>query len=85
MLEFESSTLANMTAALETGCKMLSGDFDTPENRKRIGDALIGAARLRKSSLLHLTEVAQEEAAAIIEGSRPSRAGSILKRLKLSS
>ena len=78
MLEFESSTLANMTAALETGCKMLSGDFDTPENRKRIGDALIGAARLRKSSLLHLTEVAQEEAAAIIEGSWTSGAGSIL-------
>lgn len=85
MLEFENSTLANMTAALEHGCKMLAGDFDTPENRKRIGDALISAARSRKSSLIQLTEVAQEEAAAIIDGSRPSLSGSILKRLKLSS
>ena len=85
MLEFENSTLANMTAALEHGCKMLAGDFDTSENRKRIGDALISAARLRKVSLIQLTEVAQEEAAAIIGGSRPSVAGSFLKRLKLSS
>lgn len=85
MLEFENSTLANMTAALEHGCKMLTGDFDTPENRKRIGDALISAARLRKFSLIQLTEVAQEEAAAITGGSRPSVSGSLLKRLKLSS
>jgi len=84
MLEFENSTLANMTAALEHGCKMLSGDFDTSENRKRIADAIISAAKLRKSSLVQLTEVAQQEAAAIVDGSRQF-AGFFLKRFKRSS
>jgi hypothetical protein len=45
MLEFDNSTLANMTAALDDGCKMLSGASDTARNRKRIGDAIIAAAR----------------------------------------
>jgi hypothetical protein len=66
MLEFDNSTLANMTAALDDGCKMLSGDSDTVRNRKRIGDAIIAAARSYKRSLPQLTEVAQREAAAIL-------------------
>jgi len=66
MLEFDNSTLANMTAALDDGCKMLSGDSDTARNRKRIGDAIIAAARSYKRSLPQLTEVAQREAAAIL-------------------
>ncbi|MBI5320797.1 hypothetical protein [Bradyrhizobium sp.] len=66
MLEFDSSTLANMTAALDHGCKMLSGDVDTAGNRKRIGDAIIAAARSYKRSLPQLNEVAESEAAAIL-------------------
>jgi hypothetical protein len=82
MLEFDSSTLANMTAALDHGCKMLSGDFDTSENRKRIGDAIVTAAKSQKRMLVQLSEVAEHEAAAILGQSRPSLVGSILKRFK---
>ena len=82
MLEFENSTLANMTAALEHGCKMLSGDFDTSDNRKRIGDALINAAKLRKCSLVQLIEVAEHEAAAIVGPSRPSLVDTILRKFR---
>ena len=83
MLEFDSSTLANMTAALDHGCKMLPAQLDTAENRKRLGNAIIAAARSHKRSLAQLTEVAQGEVAAILGRSDASFAGSILKRLKL--
>jgi hypothetical protein len=82
MLEFDNSTLANMTAALDHGCKMLPGDLDTSENRKRIGDAIVTAARSQKRTLVQLIEVAEYEAASILGQSRPSLVGSILKRLK---
>ena len=82
MLEFDNSTLANMTAALDHGCKMLSGDIDTSENRKRIGDAIIGAAKSHKRTLVQLSAVAEQEAGAILGQSRPSFVDSILKRLK---
>ena len=82
MLEFENSTLANMTAALEHGCKMLAGDFDTTDNRKRIADAIINAARARKCSLIQLIEVAEHEAAAIVGPSRPSLVDTIRKKFR---
>jgi hypothetical protein len=85
MLEFDSSTLANMTAALDHGCKMLSGDLDTSENRKRIGDAIVAAAKSQKRTLVQFSEVAEHAAAAILGQSRPSLVGSILRRLKPSS
>ena len=72
MLEFDNSTLANMTAALDDARKklLLSG-IDTSENRKRIGDALIAAANAGKRTLIQLTEVAQWEVR-LITGSKPS-------------
>lgn len=45
MLEFDTNTLANMSAALDQACKLLSGEFDTKVNRKRIGDALVRGAK----------------------------------------
>ena len=66
MLEFDNSTLANMTAALDHGCKMLSGDFGTTSDRKRVGDAIMTAARSSQRSLPQLIEVAEREAAAIL-------------------
>ena len=83
MLEFDSSTLANMTAALDHGCKMLPPQFDTAENRKRLGNALIAAARSHKRSLPQLIEVAEGQVAAIHGGPDASFVGSILTRLKL--
>ena len=85
MLEFENSTLANMTAALEHGCKMLAGDFDTPDNRKRIVDAIINAAKLRKCSLVQLIEVAEHEAAAIVGRPKPSLVDTILRKFRPAS
>lgn len=82
MLEFDNSTLANMTAALDHGCKMLAGEIDTSENRKRIGDAIIGAAKSQKRSLVQLSEVAEREATAILGQPRPSIVDALLKRLK---
>jgi len=83
MLEFDSSTLANMTAALDHGCKMLPVQFDTAENRKRLGNAIVAAARSYKRSLAQLTEVAEGEVAAILGRSDAPFVRSILKRLKL--
>ncbi|MFO1109292.1 MAG: hypothetical protein U1E61_08925 [Bradyrhizobium sp.] len=80
MLEFDSSTLANMTAALDHGCKILSGDLDTKENRKRIGDAIVNAAKSDKRSLIQLIEVAVSEAAGITGTPESLRS----KRFKLS-
>ncbi|MCP4615883.1 MAG: hypothetical protein GY844_05560 [Bradyrhizobium sp.] len=82
MLEFDNSTLANMTAALDHGCKLLSGEIDTSENRKRIGDAIIGAAKSQKRTLVHLIEAAEHEAGAILGRPRTSLVDSILKRFK---
>jgi hypothetical protein len=77
MLEFDNSTLANMTAALDDACKKLSGDLDSSENRKRIGDALIAAAKAGKRTLIQFTEVAQREVK-LMSNSKPSAARSAL-------
>lgn len=67
MLEFDGSTLANMTAALDRGCKLLPASHDTDCNRKRIAEALINAARSDKRALFQLIEIAELEAAATID------------------
>jgi hypothetical protein len=82
MLEFDNSTLANMTAALDHGCKMLPVQFDTSENRKRLGKAIVAAARSYKRSLPQLTEVAEGEVAAILGRPATSLVGSIQKVLE---
>ena len=81
MLEFDNSTLANMTAALDDACKKLSGDLDTSENRKRVGDALIAAANAGKRTLIQFTEIAQQEVKLIFR-SRPSAAQSALNWIR---
>ena len=82
MLEFDNSTLANMTAALEHGCKMLPAAFDTAENRRRLGEAIVAAARSYKRSLPQLIEVVQDEVAAIAGRTNAPFASSILQRLR---
>ncbi len=80
MLEFDSPTLANMTAALDHGCKMLSGDFDTEQSRRRIGSAIVSAAKSHRRSLIQLIEVAESEVGEIMRSPGNSRS----KRFKLS-
>jgi hypothetical protein len=81
MLEFDNSTLANMTAALDDACKKLSGDLDTSENRKRVGDALITAANAGTRTLIQFTEVAQREVK-LISRSKPSATQSALNWIR---
>jgi hypothetical protein len=81
MIEFDNSTLANMTAALDDGCKTLSGELDTSENRKRIGDAIITAANSGKRTLAQFSEVALAEVK-LISGSKPSMAQSAVDWIK---
>jgi hypothetical protein len=45
LIEFDQTTMANMTAALEHACNKLPPGKDTHENRKRIADAMIAYAR----------------------------------------
>jgi hypothetical protein len=45
LIEYDQTTLANMTAALDSACKKISADRDSPELRKKIADAMIEVAR----------------------------------------
>jgi hypothetical protein len=45
LIEYDQTTLANMTAALDAVCKKISADRDSPELRKKIADAMIEVAR----------------------------------------
>ncbi|MBR1157093.1 hypothetical protein [Bradyrhizobium sp. JYMT SZCCT0428] len=71
MLEFDDKTLANMMTAFDLGCKHLSDNFDTAQNRARIGDAIVDAARSGKRTLAQFIDVALHEVVAI-KGPKPS-------------
>jgi hypothetical protein len=45
LIEYDQTTLANMTAALDSVCKKLSAAQDCPELRKQIAAAMIKVAR----------------------------------------
>ncbi len=51
LIEFDQTTIADMTAALEYVCDKLPRNKDTHENRKRIADAMIASARSGKHTL----------------------------------
>jgi hypothetical protein len=50
MLQFDQSTLANMTAALEYVCRKLPRDRDNQAIRKYIADELVAACSKGKTS-----------------------------------
>jgi hypothetical protein len=50
-IEFDQTTIDNMTVALEYVCDKLPRNKDTHENRKRIADAMIASARSGKHSV----------------------------------
>jgi hypothetical protein len=54
LTEFDQTTIANMTAALDFVCKKIPADRDTNKLRKRIGDELIRCARAGRRSLIDL-------------------------------
>ena len=51
LIEFDQTTVADMTAALERVCDKLPPVKDTHENRKRIADAMIAYGRSGRRSL----------------------------------
>ena len=85
MAEFDNTTVTNMTTALDLGCKHLSGSFDTAQNRTRISDAIVGAAKSGKRTLAQFIDVSLNEAVAIT-GPKPSaiqKARGLLVRCKV--
>jgi hypothetical protein len=54
--DFDQSTIANMTAALDFVCKKISADRDSNELRKRIADELMRCARLGRHTLVDLEQ-----------------------------
>jgi ketopantoate reductase len=52
LTEFDQSTIANMTAALDFVCKKIAADRDSNELRKRIADELMHCARTDRHSLV---------------------------------
>jgi urease gamma subunit len=61
MLEFDTNTLAFMTAALEHACKELK--IDTPEARRFVADKLIEGAKNGRKSIAELIDVGEQAAA----------------------
>ena len=45
LIDFDQSTLANMTAALDAVCKRIPSNKDSNALRKRIGDEMIACAQ----------------------------------------
>jgi len=56
LVEFDQTTLAYMTAALEQVCKKISPEKDSNELRKRIADAMIASARQYRRTLADFNE-----------------------------
>ena len=54
LTEFDQTTIANMTAALDFVRKKIPADKDSNELRKRIGDELVRCARMGRRSLIDL-------------------------------
>ena len=57
MLQFDQSTLANMTAALENACRKSPPDKDNPARRKYIADEILAAALNGQASHGDLVDV----------------------------
>ena len=45
LIEFDQSTMANMTAALESVCRKIPADKDDHDTRKRVADAMVACAK----------------------------------------
>ena len=79
MLEFNTNTLAFMTAALEQACRQL--ERDTPAGRQFIANKLKECARSGHVSLAALTEAAEDAVAQLNGKKRSSRRPGLLKQL----
>lgn len=83
LMEFDQTTLAYMTAALEHVCKKIPPDKDTPELRKRIANQMIALARSKKCTIVDLQSAGLETLRAFERESRPQFLGALINWLKL--
>ena len=72
LIEFDQTTMADMTAALEHVCDKLPADKDTHENRKRIADAMIAYGQSGRRTLSEFQSFGSKT---LVEITRSSRAG----------
>jgi hypothetical protein len=72
LTEFDQTTIANMTAALDYVSKKIPADKDTNELRKRIGDELVQCARMGRRSLIELQKAGMK---VMEETAKPNRSG----------
>jgi hypothetical protein len=70
LIEFDQSTMANMTAALEHVCRKIPGDIDNYETREVIADAMMASARAGKRALINFQEAGFE---ALAKLTRPQK------------
>jgi hypothetical protein len=66
LTEFDQSTIANMTAALEYVCRKIPPGKDTHELRKQLGDAMIKLANGGKCTFVDFREAGLKELEEII-------------------
>jgi hypothetical protein len=52
LIEFDQTTMANMTAALDAVCKRIPPEKDSHEVRKRIADAMVACAKSGRRTLV---------------------------------
>jgi hypothetical protein len=72
LAEFDQSTIANMTAALDYVCKKIPAERDGNELRKQIADELIRCARTGRRSLIDLQQAGIK---IVEETAKPTRSG----------
>jgi ketopantoate reductase len=72
LTEFDPSTIANMTAALDFVCKKISADEDSNELRKRIADELMRRARMGSQTLAELENAGMK---IVEDATKPKRSG----------
>ena len=56
LIDLDQSTLAYMTAALESVCKKIPPEKDSTELRKKIADALVASANAYRRTLADFEE-----------------------------
>ena len=70
LTEFDQSTIANMTAALEHVCKKIPADKDTHELRKQVADEIIACARAGRRTLIDFQDAGSR---IVVDLTRPAQ------------
>jgi len=72
LIDLDQSTMANMTAALESVCRRLPKDKDSRETRKAIADAMVACAHAGKPSYIDLENAGMKALKLITAPRRPA-------------